>query len=347
MKFSVGDKVKFLNEKGGGIVKRIIDASTVEVSIEEGFDLPVRISELIPVSTANASEKLFDVNYKVEQPAPEAKTETAPANDTAPAAPVFLARDHAQGVYLLFKPHDQRLLIAGYVDIYLINHTSYDLLYNIFLQDQGQYAGKDYGSIGPSSLALIDTCDRKSMELWMNGALQIMFHAERLDELIRTADVPFHFKSNKFLREDAYIKTNFLAGKALAIPLWTLPSEQSEKPLKKQALKKAVDDTLIMRHKVADGFAEVDLHIQALVEDTRGLNPMQMMNIQLDYLRRALDSAIAAAFEKIVFIHGVGAGVLKIELKKILDSYDFVEHYDASIAKYGIGATEVLIHKKR
>jgi hypothetical protein len=47
MRFYIGDKVGFLNEKGGGIVSKIINKKMVEVTVEDGFEFPYAISELI------------------------------------------------------------------------------------------------------------------------------------------------------------------------------------------------------------------------------------------------------------------------------------------------------------
>lgn len=345
MKFQPGDKVKFLNEKGGGIVKRIIDSATVEVAIEEGFDLPVRITDLIIVATQDASARLFDVDYPKSRSSMPVSQEEIVSKE-APARS-FIARDLDEGIYFAIKPHDQKMLIAGYVDIILVNHSSFDVLYSVFQKSPHGFRGMDYGSIGPGSFVLMDTCDRKSLDDWMDAVVQIMFHAEQSDTLIKAMDLSIRIKTGKMLREDSYIKTPFMPGHIFALPLYLLPKEGVENTAKPQALKALPDTSLIEKHRIDAGFAEVDLHIQALVEQVSGLDPSQIMNIQLDYLKRALESAIAASYEKVVFIHGVGAGVLKIEVKKLLEQYDFVEYYDASIAKYGIGATEVLIHRKR
>jgi hypothetical protein len=45
--------------------------------------------------------------------------------------------------------------------------------------------------------------------------------------------------------------------------------------------------------------------------------------------------------QKIVFIHGVGEGILKAELDFLLGRYDNLKFYDADYQKYGLGATEV------
>jgi len=52
MQFSVGDKVSFLNEKGGGIVSIVNNKKMVTVTTTDGFDMPVLINELVLVEKA-------------------------------------------------------------------------------------------------------------------------------------------------------------------------------------------------------------------------------------------------------------------------------------------------------
>ncbi|WP_439131323.1 Smr/MutS family protein [Polaribacter sp.] len=89
---------------------------------------------------------------------------------------------------------------------------------------------------------------------------------------------------------------------------------------------------------------EVDLHINQLIKSTRGLDNYDMLNLQLDTAKRKIEFAIAKRISKIVFIHGVGEGVLKGELLRLLNKYP-VKYYDASYKKYGLGATEVYIYQ--
>lgn len=88
---------------------------------------------------------------------------------------------------------------------------------------------------------------------------------------------------------------------------------------------------------------EVDLHIHQLVKSYRGMTNHDMLTLQLDTAKRQLDFAISKRIQKIVFIHGVGEGILKTELEYLFDRYNNVKFYDANYQKYGIGATEVYI----
>ena len=90
---------------------------------------------------------------------------------------------------------------------------------------------------------------------------------------------------------------------------------------------------------------EVDLHINQLVKSSKGMTNHDMLSLQLDTARRQLDFAIKKRFQKIVFIHGVGEGVLKMELDYLFGRYNNLKFYDAEYKKYGLGATEVYIYQ--
>lgn len=87
---------------------------------------------------------------------------------------------------------------------------------------------------------------------------------------------------------------------------------------------------------------EVDLHIHKLT-DKRGMSNFDMLSLQMDTAKRQLEFAIGKRIQKVVFIHGVGEGVLKAELETLFHRYDNLEYYDADYQKYGLGATEVYI----
>ncbi len=90
---------------------------------------------------------------------------------------------------------------------------------------------------------------------------------------------------------------------------------------------------------------EVDLHINQLVKSSKGMTNHDMLTLQLDTAKRQLEFAIKKRIQKVVFIHGVGEGVLKLELEYLFSRYENVKFYDANYQKYGLGATEVYIYQ--
>jgi hypothetical protein len=86
---------------------------------------------------------------------------------------------------------------------------------------------------------------------------------------------------------------------------------------------------------------EVDLHIHNLVENERLVSKDKMLDIQMYHARRAIDEARARKVRRLILIHGIGQGILRTSIMKLLDGYDRLQYYDASYQKYGKGATEV------
>lgn len=89
---------------------------------------------------------------------------------------------------------------------------------------------------------------------------------------------------------------------------------------------------------------EVDLHAKQLVKSTKGMDNYDILSLQINTAKQKIEYCINKKISRIVFIHGVGEGVLKTELQYLLNRYP-VKHYDASYQKYGLGATEVYIYQ--
>jgi dsDNA-specific endonuclease/ATPase MutS2 len=91
---------------------------------------------------------------------------------------------------------------------------------------------------------------------------------------------------------------------------------------------------------------EVDLHINELLDNSAGLSNAEILTIQKEKVETEMKAAIQSGIRKIVFIHGIGQGVLKQEVLNILKS-KFRKYYfqDASFKEYGFGATMVILRK--
>lgn len=87
---------------------------------------------------------------------------------------------------------------------------------------------------------------------------------------------------------------------------------------------------------------ELDLHIENLVTEWRGLKNIAILAIQLNEFQRYLDLAILHHQHTMIVIHGLGRGKLKEEIHTILkqtpDVDRFVNEYHP---RYGYGATEI------
>lgn len=104
------------------------------------------------------------------------------------------------------------------------------------------------------------------------------------------------------------------------------------KPLKKGAKTKK-DRTVF----------EVDLHIDKLLPTSKGMSTFDILDFQVETAKRQFEFAIRKKIQRVVFIHGVGEGKLRLELEYLIKRYDGVTFSDGDYQKYGVGAMEVHI----
>ncbi|MCE3295036.1 MAG: hypothetical protein K0R65_750 [Crocinitomicaceae bacterium] len=97
----------------------------------------------------------------------------------------------------------------------------------------------------------------------------------------------------------------------------------------------------------AKDYWELDLHIESLTDNHRGMSNFEIMKTQMSEFKRFLSKARANGIQKVVVIHGVGEGVLKNEIRNYLAQQEFLEFYDASYLEYGKGATEIRLYLQR
>ncbi|MCQ2295027.1 MAG: Smr/MutS family protein [Bacteroidales bacterium] len=102
-----------------------------------------------------------------------------------------------------------------------------------------------------------------------------------------------------------------------------------------------LNDNILLQYMVRPGEAEVDLHIEALHETPELLADSEKLDVQLRFFRTCLNHALMNNMKRVVFIHGVGRGVLKTQIQNELDQYNNVQYIDAPMSVYGAGATEV------
>ena len=88
----------------------------------------------------------------------------------------------------------------------------------------------------------------------------------------------------------------------------------------------------------------IDLHIHELVDDQSGLQDRTKLDIQLNHFERMMRIAGEQRVRRVVFIHGVGQGVLRHQIRSRLEMYyPDCSVRDGNPREYGAGATEVLL----
>jgi len=111
MQYTKGQKVKFLNEEGGGIISKI-EGSIVYVTTSDGFDIPVKMQEILPIKASTHSERLFlNETEKQETETPEVVAEETQDNiSSLKNVPSSSKAD--LGLYFAFVPQNQQWVLT-------------------------------------------------------------------------------------------------------------------------------------------------------------------------------------------------------------------------------------------
>jgi dsDNA-specific endonuclease/ATPase MutS2 len=86
----------------------------------------------------------------------------------------------------------------------------------------------------------------------------------------------------------------------------------------------------------------IDLHLTPEIINSPYYEVGNSLHIQLNMFERSIDDALVKGYNEIWIIHGIGEGILKKEIHKLLSTHphvsQFINEYHPS---YGWGATKV------
>lgn len=347
MKFRVGDKVKFLHDTGHGEVSAIIDKNKVMVRTEDGFDVPYIVSDLVKYGELenrrlsgledNDASSVESFGVSNESPDPhEEYSDTEPVED----------EEIVFALTLSSRGND--------IHSYLVNSSSYNLYYTVAQVISGEDNLLSKGSLEADTKVRIsklvptglsdDTIIRVCLLFWNHSFYKYIKPVNTTLRLsLKDILTGVALEENEYFEEKASVYTLYsfkekanqgFENKIVDEDLKVVIKEKEKKIEKKKAVP-------AQRHPEIE---EVDLHVESLVEDPGSLTSGEILELQMSRFTTSLETAIIHKTRRIVFIHGIGNGKLKHELRRTLDrKYPDLKYQDASFKEYGYGATMVII----
>lgn len=338
-KFNIGDKVRFLNEKGEGIV-RGFEKDLVKVEMD-GFLIPYVPEQLVLITEDNRK--------KEEQKREYVKPALSDSDDS------FKVID---SVYVAYEDAGN----AQGFRMWMINNTSYDVLFSFAVNEGTAYAGKERGTILPQERVVLADFDSSLINTYSNFRVQLLFHSDSQPMEKLPVNEYVKMKTARFFKPGSFIRSQLTLNPALIIDLFDLSGESEAVVREEVWTGEGVKITNIAEHiykkerkdsprlssphitRTGELEKEVDLHIEELIDSVRGMSNAEILRVQLQHFQRELEDAIASRMKRVTFIHGIGNGVLKGEIRKLLARYDGIRYFDAPYQRYGFGATEVEIY---
>jgi len=355
MKIKVGDQVKFLNDTGGGKVTGIINKDMVNVLNDDGFEVPVLKEELLRVEeeeNKNEEQYTYEGHHEEEEePDYDAFGEEVPEADT-----LDTSEDPGDHIYFSFVPLDQQNPVNDDLETYLVNDSNFNLHYLILLKRLNTYVYFASGELEDNTKIFIKTIEKERLNEIKHFRFQFLFYMKGFFPPVAPLDLALNLQPQKFFKSSTFKDNDFFDEHAMLLKLkkeeefrkkvTELTDDQINKVIKEKEKQDPENLTYKTREKKTDT-EEVDLHIEELVDKPKELSNKEMLEIQMGKFQTALEGALKTPkTQKIVFIHGVGNGRLRYELRKYLDRhYPNLDYQDASFKEYGYGATLVFLRK--
>lgn len=346
----IGDKVRFLSEVGGGIVKGFQGKDIVLVEDADGFDIPMPARECVVIDTD-------DYNMTRKASAPK-KTEE-PAKPVKPEMPVVQRQPEMRGgdtlnVLLAFVPEDVKAISSTPFEAYLVNDSNYYLYYTYLSAEGKAWKSRSHGLVEPNTKLFLEDFTKDVLNELERVAVQLIaFKDGKTFSLKPAVSVELRIDTVKFYKLHTFRESDFFEEPALVYDIVTndIPAKQvyvSAEEIQDALLqKKEVDKPKsqpIVKRSSTNGIIEIDLHINELLDDTHGMSNGEILNYQLDKFREIMEKYKGKREQKIVFIHGKGDGVLrKALLDELKRKYNTCRYQDASFQEYGFGATLITI----
>lgn len=258
------------------------------------------------------------------------------------------------------------------LEAFIVNDSSYKVYYNIAQWRSGYVETISCGLIEADTKLMIKKFGRASLAQVINLHISILpFKATSyVPQTVEGFDIELH--PLKFVRGGSYIENDFFDQRAVVFTLasaslgspGSFPSPISSHGdaaasgvAAENAALAATGGTGIrpknvdaVRMPVAASSSRadtqvVDLHAEEFLDNFNAMGNGEILQAQISRFTIALDGAIKSKQKgKIVFIHGVGKGKLKHEMKKVLDrTYSKLRYQDASFEEYGYGAIMVFL----
>ena len=329
MKLRIGDKVRFLNEVGEGVISRIKDKQVVFVEMPDGFEIPFPISQLVPIHT----ELIINKDAENIELNPDAHLDDA--------------------VYFVIEPdHDFPSLINDY-KLYLFNASSFNLLFSYSVKDDEYFQTLKHGEVGAYQKVLLRQVKMQFFKEYVYHKIECLLYKNTffkaqtpIAEVLHVSPAilaksktikheEFKFPVYGFLLKDEFLNQQQVEAQLDLVNIEKLRAIKEFRA--KEKTSKSSKEHLRSLEK------EVDLHIEELVDKPGDLSSFEMLNIQLERFEKELDEAMANHYRKVIFIHGVGNGRLRQEIHAILKKTRGVTFQDGSYKEYGYGATQVNI----
>lgn len=239
-----GDQVRFLSETGGGIVAGFQGKNIVLVEDDDGFQIPVSITEVVVVSNEQDRKQGRTNTIQTAPRAIEAEQNEGGsqsikalltrnedddhADEQEPADREITFRKPVEerlggnklSLFLAFLPENIKNLSNTRFEVYLINDSNYHLFYTYATAEGQSWLLRSSGELEPNSKLLLECIAHEDVNDIEHTALQAIAYKQEKDYALKpVVDAQLHIEPLKFYKQHLFCENPFFETDALLYPI--------------------------------------------------------------------------------------------------------------------------------
>ena len=217
----VGDKVRFLNSTGGGVVRSFKGKDQVLVEDEDGFEVPALIRECVVVGDSE-----MQVHSSRRSPLPSMTQDPAPQpKKPAPQPEMEKVTETVEGerlnIYLAYLPIEPAKVMQGSgYETYFINDSNYYLFFNYMNRQNNSWISRYNGIVEPNTQIFLEEFGKEELNDLERICVQLIaFKKDKPYSLKNAISVELHLDTVKFYKQHCFMENDFFDEDAMVYPI--------------------------------------------------------------------------------------------------------------------------------
>ena len=377
----IGDRVRFLSDVGGGIVKGFQNNNKIVlVEDEDGFQVPVLATDVVVISTDDYNIAKVDTMGRNEKvAAKKAEKQTAGSHpkpvvhnldvddenepDLADREITYKAKPEERkdgdklSVYLSFVPVNPLEFSTTTFECYIVNDCNYFIHYTYLSKENNSFTLRAQGTVEPNTKVFVEEVEHAKLQEIERVGMQLIAYKEDKPFILKMpVSVDFRIDTTKFFKFHTFHESLFFDEPTLEFAIvkddvpyhtYSFNAKEIEKAMneKNDEGQRQPKPARTDKKPKVNEVVEVDLHAHELLDTTAGMSAGDIKDYQLNVFRTTMQKYIKRKGQRIVFIHGKGEGALRSAIvNELKHKYKNCTFHDASFQQYGFGATMVIVH---
>jgi hypothetical protein len=235
----IGDKVRFLNTTGGGMVKAFHGKNMVMVEDESGFDFPVFIDECVvvsphprPLSEREGGKKKDDLFLNSQLSALNSQPPTPNPQPPTLNSTKETPQGERLNINLAYLPIDRKAITQSGYEAWFINDSNYFVYFTYLSRQNNSWTNRYHGLIEPNTKIFMEEFGKALLNELEHICIQmIAFKKDKPFGLKNALSVELRLDTVKFYKAHCFTDNDFFDEDALicTVVQYDIPEKQQSR----------------------------------------------------------------------------------------------------------------------